>query len=96
MPVLLRPARPEDADEVARLHVRSWQVGYRGLLPETFLAGLRPEQRASRYTFGSPDPGQPATILALGQHTRRSLLPRRRLAPRRRPPDRGGLGHDDR
>ena len=27
--------------EVARVHVRSWQAGYRGLLPDAYLDGLR-------------------------------------------------------
>ena len=64
-PVLLRPARPADAMEVARVHVRSWQAAYRGLLPDDVLDGLRPEDRAARYTFGSTDPAQPATLVAV-------------------------------
>lgn len=62
--MLLRPAAPADAAAVARVHVRSWQVGYRGLLPDEYLDALRPEDRASRYTFGDPDPRRPATIVA--------------------------------
>jgi ribosomal protein S18 acetylase RimI-like enzyme len=63
--MLLRPATPADALEVARVHVRAWQVGYRGLLPDAFLDGLRAEERADRYTFGDPDPQQPFTTVAL-------------------------------
>jgi ribosomal protein S18 acetylase RimI-like enzyme len=62
--MLLRPAQPADAMAVARVHVRSWQSGYRGLLPDQFLDALKPEDRARRYTFGSSDPKVPATILA--------------------------------
>src|ERR1041385_7572487 len=61
----IRPAIPEDALAVARVHVRSWQVGYRDLLPAAYLAGLRPEDRAARYTFGSANPELPATQLAV-------------------------------
>ncbi|SRR6266542_183566 len=61
----LRPAQPDDADAVARIHVRAWQVAYRGLLPQDYLDGLRPEDRAKRYTFGSCDADQPATIVAI-------------------------------
>jgi GNAT superfamily N-acetyltransferase len=50
---------------VARVHVRSWQVGYRHLLPAEYLAALAPEDRAKRYTFGSSDPNQPSTIVAV-------------------------------
>lgn len=37
----LRPAQPEDALAVARVHVRSWQAAYRGLLPDDHI-GRRP------------------------------------------------------
>jgi GNAT superfamily N-acetyltransferase len=50
--------------EVAGVHVRSWQHAYRGLFSDEYLDGLRPEDRAARYTFaGGPD--QPLTIVAL-------------------------------
>jgi GNAT superfamily N-acetyltransferase len=61
----LRAAPPEDAAEVAAVHVRSWQVGYRRLLPDEYLDGLRPEDRAARYTFGDTGPGVPSTMLAV-------------------------------
>ncbi len=61
---LIRPAEPDDALAVARVHVRSWQVGYRTLVPDEYLDRLRPEERARRYTFGSRDSGTPATIVA--------------------------------
>jgi GNAT superfamily N-acetyltransferase len=65
-PVLsLRSARPEDAAAVAGVHVRSWQVAYRGLLPDAYLDGLRPEDRMGRYTFGSTDPDAPWTTVAV-------------------------------
>lgn len=65
MSIELRPAAPADALEVARVHVRAWQVGYRGILPQEFLDGLRPEDRVGRYTFGDPDPSKPYTVVAL-------------------------------
>jgi ribosomal protein S18 acetylase RimI-like enzyme len=61
----LRPAEPEDADDVARVHVRSWQAAYRGLLPDEYLDGLRPEDRAAQYTFGATDVRTPATVVAV-------------------------------
>jgi len=65
MLVEVRGALPAEAMAVAEVHVRSWQLAYRGLLPDAYLASLRPEDRAARYTFdraGAPDP---ATIVAL-------------------------------
>ncbi len=49
---------------VARVHVRTWQSAYRGLLPAAYLDGLKPEDRAARYTFENPDPAKPFTIVA--------------------------------
>ncbi len=49
---------------VARVHVRSWQVAYCTLLPSQYLDQLRPEERASKYDFATPDPSKPQTIVA--------------------------------
>lgn len=65
--MLLRPAAPEDALAVARVHVRSWQVAYRKLLPDDYLDRLRPEDRASTYDFETADPLKPRTIVAAEQ-----------------------------
>jgi GNAT superfamily N-acetyltransferase len=62
--MLLRPAKTQDAMDVARVHIRSWQAAYRGLLPAEYLDALKPEDRAARYTFESPDPTKPWTIVA--------------------------------
>jgi GNAT superfamily N-acetyltransferase len=37
--VTIRPATPADAEGIARLHATSWQITYRGILREEFLAG---------------------------------------------------------
>lgn len=47
----VRGAVAADAMAIAGVHVRSWQEGYRGLLPDEYLNGLRAEDRASRYRF---------------------------------------------
>ena len=65
MAIQLRPAVPGDELEVAGVHVRSWQVGYRDLLPQASLDAMRPEDRAARYTFGDPDPTLPKTLVAV-------------------------------
>lgn len=62
---MLRDAGPADA--LAGVHVRSWQAGDRGLLPEEYLNGLRAHDRAQRYTLGSTDPDQPTTIVAVNE-----------------------------
>jgi GNAT superfamily N-acetyltransferase len=59
----IRPAVPEDAMAVARVHVRSWQAAYRGLLPDTYLDALRPEERAAKYDFTHVDVQMPYTLV---------------------------------
>jgi ribosomal protein S18 acetylase RimI-like enzyme len=63
--VQLRLAEPGDEPAVADIHVRSWQVAYRGLMSDEYLDGLRPEDRAIRYTFADQGPGRPSTWLAV-------------------------------
>lgn len=41
----VRPATRDDARAIARVHVHSWQVAYRGLVPDALLDGLSVEQR---------------------------------------------------
>jgi GNAT superfamily N-acetyltransferase len=43
--VQVRPGRPGDAEQVAAVHVRSWQGAYRGLVPQDYLDRLDPADR---------------------------------------------------
>lgn len=63
--MLLREAEPGDALAVARVHVRSWQAAYRGLIPDEYLDQLRPEDRAQHYDFATRDSRKPRTIVAV-------------------------------
>jgi len=38
--VTIRRERPDDADAIADVHVRGWQAGYAGIIPEEVLARL--------------------------------------------------------
>jgi GNAT superfamily N-acetyltransferase len=38
-------------------------------MPQEYLAGLRPEERARRYDFGTLDPARPKTIVAVEAET---------------------------
>lgn len=60
----VRPATADDASEVAAVNVRSWQAAYRGLLPQGYLDGLDPAERARQYTFNRTGPEHPATLVA--------------------------------
>ncbi len=39
-PLSVRQSRPQDADELSRVHVQSWKETYSGVLSDGFLAGL--------------------------------------------------------
>ena len=45
--VRIRPARPDDADDLARVHIEAWRSAYRGLVPDAVLDGFSLEQRAA-------------------------------------------------
>lgn len=45
MEIVIRPAEAADARALAELHVRAWQVAYRGQFPDALLDGLSVAQR---------------------------------------------------
>ena len=64
---VVRRATPDDAAGIARVHVRGWQVGYRGLLADEVLDGLRVDERTSswRERLTHPDPTGATTSVAV-------------------------------
>jgi GNAT superfamily N-acetyltransferase len=48
MDVTCRPMTAADFDAVCELHVRAWQTAYRGIVPQSFLDGMDPAERARR------------------------------------------------
>jgi GNAT superfamily N-acetyltransferase len=63
--VQVREAVADDALGVAQVHIRSWQAGYRGLISQSYLDALRPEDRAGRYAFGRMTFDGPFTLVAV-------------------------------
>jgi len=53
----IRPMAADDVEEVSRLYVRSWQAGYKGLLPQFYLDLLSPERWQIAFT------GQPGSFV---------------------------------
>jgi ribosomal protein S18 acetylase RimI-like enzyme len=59
----IRTARPEDARDIAEVHVVAWQQAYDGLLPREFLASLSVEQRQGMWSDAIAS-GQPSLFVA--------------------------------
>jgi ribosomal protein S18 acetylase RimI-like enzyme len=61
----IRPARLADADAIAQVHVRAWRETYRGLIPDSVLAGLSVEGRVRAWSdmIGAGD-ATPAIFVA--------------------------------
>src|SRR5690242_10658505 len=61
---MVRRATPDDARAIAAVHVGTWQVAYRGQVPDEFLDGLDVERRVAAYAeFGVlTDDGRPVWI----------------------------------
>src|SRR5215510_4746121 len=47
--VVVRPARSEDAAAIGSIHVRAWQVGYRGIAPDSYLDALSIGERVTMW-----------------------------------------------
>lgn len=58
------PAGPEDADDLARVHVASWRETYQGLLPESYLARMSVAVHARRFRTALLRPGEHEATLA--------------------------------
>lgn len=64
---MIRAATLADANALGRVHVRSWQVGYRGLVPQEYLDGLDPTERSLGWAcrLAAPDPERVTYVLEL-------------------------------
>lgn len=63
----VRAAAPSDAEQIAAVHVQSWQAAYRGLLPQDYLDQLDPADRLPRWrrTLREVDPASGGVIVAV-------------------------------
>jgi GNAT superfamily N-acetyltransferase len=62
--LVIRPEEPDDAEAVARVHVRGWQDGYAGIMPDEVLRRLDVAAWAQRRRdMGTADPDGPFTTL---------------------------------
>lgn len=66
--VEIRPMTIADTGTVGEVHVRAWQVAYRGVMPDGYLDELRPQDRADMWRRGieADWPGQRDVITVDG------------------------------
>ncbi|MGI8869343.1 MAG: GNAT family N-acetyltransferase [Mycobacteriales bacterium] len=57
--LVVRAATPADADTLGEIHVRTWQVGYAGILPAEHLAAMSVERRREGCRTLLTDPAGP-------------------------------------
>lgn len=63
--VLVRAASPDDLGAIVDVHVRAWREGYRGLIDQDYLDGMRPEDWAGRFRTAPADLSGPFTLVAV-------------------------------
>ena len=66
--MIVRPAKPDDAREIAEIHVRTWQAAYPGIVPAEYLASLRVERYESMWREKIAQ-GSPELLVAVGDET---------------------------
>jgi GNAT superfamily N-acetyltransferase len=57
--VSVRPARPADVPEIARIQVETWSTAYTSVLPESVLAGLSADDAAPAWAAAVESPPSP-------------------------------------
>lgn len=64
----MRRATPADALSIATVHVRSWRGAYPGLIPQSYLDALRPEDRVGmwEHTLAATAWPRTGTVVLLG------------------------------
>jgi ribosomal protein S18 acetylase RimI-like enzyme len=63
--VRIRAAADHDAQAIGHVRVKVWRFAYRDILPEAYLAGLSPEERAGQWRSLLTDPGSTRFVLVV-------------------------------
>ena len=64
---LVRGMRPQDAEDIARVHARVWRQTYAGLVPADFLAAMDSEASTDRWrALLAQSPGETPACWTLG------------------------------
>jgi ribosomal protein S18 acetylase RimI-like enzyme len=60
----IRRATGSDRFAAATVHVRAWQLAYRGIIPNGTLDGMNVANRVDQYPFDLPESSDPKTLIA--------------------------------
>jgi ribosomal protein S18 acetylase RimI-like enzyme len=66
------PPGPDDAEDLARIHITAWRQTYTGLLPDAFLSRMSLPVHARRFRAGLLAPG--AMVITLAAADRHGLV----------------------
>jgi ribosomal protein S18 acetylase RimI-like enzyme len=64
------PAGPDDAEDLARVHITSWRETYQGLLPDSYLTRMSIPVHSRRFRAGLMAPGENEATLAAADRSR--------------------------
>jgi ribosomal protein S18 acetylase RimI-like enzyme len=67
--VVVREPRPQDAEAIATAHVRAWQVGYRGAMPDAYLDTIDLDERIGRWHTWLVDGAFRTTTVRVAERT---------------------------
>jgi GNAT superfamily N-acetyltransferase len=62
--MLIRPATTRDARGIARVQVRGWRIGYRGIIPDEYLARFSVDELTNRWLGNLAEPGHMLHLVA--------------------------------
>jgi len=65
--VSVRPARPDDAEEIGRIQVLTWRTAYADVLPAPVLDGLSADEAAAAWRSAITDPPSPRHHVLVAQ-----------------------------
>lgn len=68
--VSVRPARPDDVPEIARIQVDTWRIAYQKILPEAVLESLHAEAAQPAWTAAVQSPPSPKHHVLVAQEQR--------------------------
>jgi ribosomal protein S18 acetylase RimI-like enzyme len=65
-----RPARADDASDIARVHVESWRTTYQGMLPDRYLVAMDVRDYEERWSRTLSDPYQRSAVFVVEERER--------------------------